>query len=337
MTDSQVDIFTKATKWKELAPLPVGHYGHTAVLLGRVVYVGGGYEGTSIGHNQDSYRLDVYNLTTNQWSPTPIVTPYSWFAMTVLDDKLVIAGGRTKNNEVVKKVLVLNAGQWKDYSEMPTARCYATAVGYHSMLIVVGGGIKVKGKWTRSSTTELLDTINGCWCTCNNLPSPHQLMKAVIMNDKLYLLGGYDEDLKPSPQVFVASLDNLSTHQLNWQSTSNTPWCGSAPVVLYNKFLLTVGGYQQSITSEVNVFNLSTGQWKHLKNIPAARSRVAVVGVADNIIVIGGRTSDYKYVNTVWIGMFEFVWYVWYVGMFVQVFINIVITYTSSYYNSVSH
>ena len=66
--------------------------------------------------------------------------------MTVLDDKLVIAGGRKKNGEVVKKVLVLSAGRWKDYSEMPTARHSATAVGYHSMLIVVGELIKMEAK-----------------------------------------------------------------------------------------------------------------------------------------------------------------------------------------------
>ena len=302
VADSKVDIFRKTVKWKELAPLPVGRNVHTAVLLGGVVYVGGGYEGAS-SNLKNSFRLDVYNLTTNQWSPSPITTPYCWFAMTVLDDKLVTTGGRTKNNEVVKKVLVLNAGQWKDYSEMPTARFSATAVEYHSMLIVVGGGIKVEGKRTRVSTTELLDTTNGCWYTCNNLPSPHQQMKAVIMNDKLYLLGGFDKNGKLSPQVFVASLDTLSTHQLNWQSAQNIPWCISAPVVLYNKFL-TVGGKQQSRTSEVNIFNPSSGQWKHLTNIPAARSGLAVVGVADNIIVIGGIT-DNEYSNTVWIGVFE--------------------------------
>ena len=303
VADSQVDIFRKTVKWKELAPLPVCHTSHTAVLLGGSVYVGGGFEGSSKDY-KDCYKLDVYNLTTNQWSSSPITTPYDSFAMTVLDDKLVTAGGTTKNDEVVKKVLVLNAGQWKDYSEMTTARCHATAVGYHSMLIVIGGGIKVEDKWTRLSTTELLDTTNGCWYTCNNLPSPHQQMKAAIMNDKLYLLGGVDKDGESSPQVFVASLDTLSTHQLNRQSAPNTPWCGSTPVVLYNKFLLTVGGVQQSCTSEVNIFNPSTGKYKHLTNIPAAMGAPAVVGVADNIIVIGGVTSN-EFSNTVWIGVFE--------------------------------
>ena len=92
----------------------------------------------------------------------------------------------------------------------------------------------MEGKWTRLSTTELLDTTNGCWYTCNDLPSPHQQLKATIVNDKLYLVGGDDKDLKQSPLVFTALLDPISTHQLNWQSAPNTPWCYSVPVVLYS-------------------------------------------------------------------------------------------------------
>ena len=227
--------------------------------------------------------------------------------MTVLDDKLVIVGGATENGEVVKKVLFLNAGEWKSYGEVPTARQCATAVGYHSMLIVVGGVIEVKGKWTVLSTTELLDTTNGCWHTCNSLPSPHQQMKAAIMNDKLYLLGGKDEHNRSSPQVFVASLDTLSTHQLNWQSVANLPWCISVPVALHNKFLLTVGGWQnQGNTSEVHILDPSTDQWKHLTNTPKARRGAAVVAVSNKILVIGGVTNNNSaYSNTVWLGVFE--------------------------------
>ena len=64
MFDSQVDIFRKTVKWEELAPLPVGRDVHTAVLLGGNVYVGGGYQGRSLDDDEDSYRLDIYNLTT---------------------------------------------------------------------------------------------------------------------------------------------------------------------------------------------------------------------------------------------------------------------------------
>ena len=226
--------------------------------------------------------------------------------MTVLDDKLVTAGGATKN-ETVKKVLVFDAGEWKDYSEMPTARCDATAVGYRSMLIVVGGGAKVRDEWIRISTTEVLDTTNRCWYTCNNLPSPRQHLKAVTINNKLYLSGGIDKSGKESLQVFVTTLDVLPTYKLlNWQSAPNTPWCASAPVVLCNKFLVTIGGRQRNRTAEVSIFNPSTGQWEHLTNIPAARSGTAVVKVADNIIVIGGTSnSNNEYSDKMWISVFE--------------------------------
>ena len=307
MADLQVDISERIVKWKELAPLPVCRTAHTAVLFGGNVYVGGGYEDS---FKEISYRLDVYNLATNQWSPSPITTPYSFFALTVLDDKLVIAGGETKAYEAVKKVLVLNAGQWRDYSEMKTARTCATAVWYHPMLIVVGGESRVEGIRTRLSTTELLDTTNGCWYTCNNLPSPHMQLKAAIMNKHLYLLGGVDQDNKPSPQVFVASLDTLSAYQLNWQSAPNTLWCFSTPVVLYNKFLLTVGGRQSSDRSSqtcmVYTLDLSTNHWSYVASIPSERSFPAVVSMADKMIVIGGMTNkDRNYSNTVWIGVFE--------------------------------
>ena len=67
-------IFSKTTEWEKLAPLRVGRNAHTAVLLGGNVYVGGGFEG--IDNDQDSYKLYVYNLTTNQWSSSPIIIPY---------------------------------------------------------------------------------------------------------------------------------------------------------------------------------------------------------------------------------------------------------------------
>ena len=113
----------------------MGRSTHSAVTLGEVVYVGGGFEGKSVFEKQSCYRLDVYNLATNQWSCSPITTPYKWYAMTVLDNKLIIAGGVAKNGDVVKKLLALCTGQWKDYCEMPTARHSATAVGYHSSYV----------------------------------------------------------------------------------------------------------------------------------------------------------------------------------------------------------
>ena len=310
--NSQADVFNKAVvvKWKETAHLPVGRSGHTAVLLHGSVYVGGGVKGSCRDDKQNCYWLDIYNVYANQWSASPITTPYCQYALTVLDDKLIIAGGMMKSGEVTNKVVVLDDGKWMDYSAMPTAKVSAAAVGYQSMLIVVGGETIVKGKWKVVATTELLDTTNRCWYICDDLPVPHVQPKTVLSGSTLFLLGGRVQGGYPSSQVFTASLDNLSSHQLKWQSLPDTPWCLSTPVVVYNKFLLTVAGRQPSDktsqTSEVCAFNPSTSSWRQMANIPEPRNYSEVVGVSDNkIFVLGGVTTKLKFSCNTWVGTFE--------------------------------
>ena len=295
--------------WEEVAPLPVGLSAHAAVLLQGSVYVGGGLEGKSITDKKPSYKLHIYNICANQWSTSPIITPHCSFAMTILDDKLIIAGG-DKDDVPTNKVHILDRGVWKYYSAMPTARTDLSAVGYQSMLITVGGQIKINTKWTKLATTELLDTTNGCWYACDDLPVPHSQLKCVVVTGILYLLGGVSQGTKPSLQVFTASLGNLSSHQLKWQSLPDTPWCYSAPVALYNKFLLTVGGREPSDkasqTTEVCAFNPSTGVWRQIMNIPEPRHLPGTVCTTSNqLIVLGGLTRQGQYSTNSWIGICE--------------------------------
>ena len=308
-----VEKLKKAMTWEKVTSVPVCCTAHTAVLLHGNVYVGGGSEECfDAHHNNDyknSYRLEIYNPTTNQWS-SPITTPYSWFAMTVLDGKLLIAGGINKDDKISKTVLVLNAGHWEDYSEMPSAKFQTTAVGYKSMLIIIGGTTEREGELVALSTIELLDTTNGFWYTCNSLPSPFYQLKAAVIDEKLYLLGGFN-DIDSSSQIIFASLDTISNnnYKLNWQSLPNSPWHYSSAAVLHKKFLLTVGGRKSSdITSqtrEVCILNPSTGQWECITNIPEAKSLPAVVGMDDKIVVIGGTDVNRKYSKNVWVGYFK--------------------------------
>ena len=297
--------------WEEATPQPVCCTAQTAVLLHGNVYVGGGsQECFDVKRDyKDCYRLDTYNPITNQWS-TPITTPYSWFAMTVLDNKLLIAGGIEGNKQISKKVLVLNAGHWEDYSIMPSAKCCATAVGYHSKLIIIGGMIQIGNKSIDLSTIWVLDITGKIWYACNNLPSPSSQLKAAIIDEKLYLLGGFS-GIGTSSQVIYASLDNISNndYKFTWFSLPNSPWHFSSAAVLQNNFLLTVGGRKPSVstsqTCKVCVFNPSTDQWKCLANIPEERSLPAVVGMDDKIVVIGGTNANRKYSKKVWIGSFK--------------------------------
>ena len=289
-------------KWEEGAPAPVSRYGHTAVWLNGLVYVGGGDETES----KSSYIINCYDPVNNSWSSS-INTTYRNFAMTTLNNKLVTAGGKDRCFKKTNQVFTLDAGQLKKYTKMITARSWATAAGHQGMLIITGG---VDDNKKILFSTELFDSNNGQWYKCSDLPQPHTWLQLVIVDNILYLLGGFKDD-RYSTAVFTAPLDTLSTHQLKWNTHQDTPCCYSAPVSVNDTHLLIVGGYKptggkDTFTSDIYKLNKVSHSWEVIGHIPSARYIAAAVSTADNrVIVIGGRNDKGEVTNTVWIGSCE--------------------------------
>ena len=281
--------------WEEGAPAPLGCSSHTAVWLNGLVYVGGG----SLSY------INCYDPVNKSWR-SPIDSPYFYFAMTTLNNKLLIAGGQDISNKRTNQILTMDVGQLKNYTKMITARSYATATGHQGMLIITGGQDE---EWKRLSSTELFDSNNGQWYICSDLPQPHSLLQSVIVDNILYLLGGFNSGGSCSPAVFTAPLDTLSRHQLNWKTYQDTPWYLSAPVSVHGTHLLIVGGFKiiggkSTTTSDVYKLNKVSHSWEAIGHIPSARSSAAVVSTADKVIVIGGFDKKQR-TNTVWIGSCE--------------------------------
>ena len=123
-------------KWKEKTSAPVACYGHSAVQLGKVIYVGCGCA-HRIGN--PSFEIHRYNIEEDSWSP-PISIDRSWFAMTSLNGDLLIVGGNIRNYGVTYQVSKMNAdGQLELYTTMNTARSKTTATSHNEMLIIAGG------------------------------------------------------------------------------------------------------------------------------------------------------------------------------------------------------
>ena len=289
-------------KWEEGAAAPVGRADHTAVWLNGLVYVGGGFvTGRKTSYVSDT--INCYNLLNNLWS-SPINIPYCLFAMTTLNNKLLIAGGQDKDYKTTNQILIIEDGQLKNYTKMSIARKYPTAVSHQGMLIITGGKDD-KGKTL--SSTELFDSTNGQWYTCNDLPQPHYRLRSVIVDNILYLLGGFNEDFNASPAVFTAPLDSLSRYQLKWNTHQDTPLCWSTPVSVNGTQLLILGGYKRpTYTSDVHKLDKVGHIWEAIGHIPSPRARLAAVSTDDNkLIVIGGHNDKGEFTNTVWIGSCE--------------------------------
>ena len=104
-------------------PLRMGDYVQSVVVQGKV-YVGGGHIYTDRSNN---HMVMVYDISSGKWAMLP---PYrAWgFAMTVINNQLVLVGGREHDNSSNKlKVLGVwraESNEWTHpYPDMSTA-CY---------------------------------------------------------------------------------------------------------------------------------------------------------------------------------------------------------------------
>ena len=174
------------------------------------------------------------------------------------------------------------------------------------MLIITGGE---DDKGNKISSTELFDSKNEQWYACSDLPQPHSHLKPAIVDNILYLLGGF-RCRNCSLAVFTAPLDTLSRCQLKWSTSQDSPVCRSAPVSINGTHLLIVGGYKIDTnlipTADIYKLNKVTHSWEAIGQIPSARRSLAAVSTADNrVIVIGGVNDKGEDTNTVWIGSCE--------------------------------
>ena len=289
-------------KWEKGARVPVCRHEHTAVWLNGLVYVGGGYDASN-----PSYIINCYNPVKNSWSSS-ITTPYGLFAITALNNKLVTAGGQDKNGSRTNQILTIDGDKLKNCTKMTTVRSSAVAAGHQGMLIITGG---VDNEGKKLSFTELFDSNNGQWYTCNDLPQPEHSLKSAIVDNILYLLGGTNKDGNYSTTIFTAPLDALSTHQLKWNIHQDFPWGLSTPVSVNGRHLLIAGGYKYTrgrytYASDILKPNKASHSWEAIGHIPSPRISLAAVSTAGNrIIVIGGKNDKEYVTDTVWIGLCE--------------------------------
>jgi len=291
--------------WEEEDPVPVGRGASIAVLLNEKVYFGGGL----VDDKKYSFTISIYDISTKKWEPNFIKTSQTLFGMTVLDNKLLLAGGITDNRDIpitnaTDQVKVLVEGEWEHFATMLIPKASLTAVGYKTMLIIVGGQ---NNHCIPLSDVELLDSITGQWHICNRLPEPQYQLFATVVNDNLYLMGGNSANKLPSKVVFSAILKTLASHQLEWGYLPCASYFGSTPIGLYDKFLLAIGGKHISYQSpDVFILNTDTSAWEILTTIPAPRSRLGAVNIDNHSLLIMGGGLHGKVTNNVWTGIYNY-------------------------------
>ncbi len=167
---------------------------------------------------------------------------------------------------------------------MPRNRAACTkAVVYDNKIYVVGG---VTDKQIPVPEVDCFDIGSNKWSEIEPLPKGVVGPYVELVDNKLFVIGGTDK--KGCNQSVVYDFDKGVWQPLPQKPTS----CYSCGGYLYERRLYVVGGRGgkegKTPVQAVEVFDLDTQEWEVLSPMASVRVFYNIIGVKDEIFVVGG-------------------------------------------------
>ena len=261
--------------------------------------------GSAVSHDKMAYfnprgSTAVYQFEEDQWTALP-ECPHYWSALTVVNKQLTTVGGRHGRwgGDPTNSLASLT-GEGKDrkwvehFPRMPTSRYLLAAVCRGTSLIAAGG----LGGGRALRTVEVMDTESLQWTLVNPLPHPMWEASIAVSQEKVYLLGGRDQN---GPTLSVFTCSTLQTQPLDAQlekpANQLTPWHQVADAAHYlstavcvGEVLLAIGGQSaaREKTSAIAAYNPTSDSWEDMGHMTTPRSFPLVALLPSNELIVAG-------------------------------------------------
>ena len=179
---------------------------------------------------------------------------------------------------------------WGEASELPGRRL-EPAVAAAGARLVVAGGFSTSAREGLEITREVvaLDTLAGTWIQLPDLPVAWTHAALAASAGTLYLLGGL-EGAAFTPRGEAFALDPGADA---WRDLPPLPpglERGAAAVVTSPPHVYLIGGAAAGTAALASVldYNLATGEWTQLPDLPSPRSHAAAMRRADGTLIVAG-------------------------------------------------
>lgn len=173
-----------ARRWSEAAPLPAPRGGHAAVVRDGIIHVfGGGNDRTTLADH------DSYDPATDTWTRrAPLPRSLGSPAGLVVDGRVWSIGGRSGPSDFGDVYVYDPAGDAWSAGPAVEPRGTAGAVLYRGDILLFGGESQARG--ATLGDVLRLDLQARRWELITALPSPRNYARAVLLRDRVYVVGG---------------------------------------------------------------------------------------------------------------------------------------------------
>jgi uncharacterized repeat protein (TIGR01451 family) len=267
-------------------PIPDSYFGGDAI-SGKIYVVG--------GLSNDYAAIDrvfSYDPASDTWQ-TLASLPSSRCCMGVIAEggKLYVAGGApwwdgTVYGELYAYTPATNT--WEQLADMPEGRWSAGMAAWQGKLYVVAGQ---DARGVRTDTVYEYSIDTNTWTMLTRLPEARWAPGAAVVNGVLYVLGGSTPADQASKVVWGYDLTLKS-----WNTRASLPmakWDLEAATKGYDGKLYVVGGYNNNMLADGEVYDPLVDTWQDLPDLPTGRTALVAAVLNGELHAIGGHSFAY--------------------------------------------
>lgn len=201
--------------WIRLTSMPEVR-GNLAVaeVSGKIYAIGGGQSGAT----KTNYE---YTLETNTWQTLDSMpTARQHIDCGVVDNKIYVIGGINSFKNITKKNEMYDpeTNSWSEKAPIPTLRNNPAIVTKDDLIYVIGGAGSERSIWETIATVECYNPKTDEWTTKSDLPIPLFAPGAVVVENKIVVLGGQNQKGKSLSTVFIYDIESDT-----WEKTTPLP------------------------------------------------------------------------------------------------------------------
>lgn len=294
-TTFSFDQLQKGT-WSEVEAAdgtsPVERHEAAFVGLGDAFYLLGG---------RGMKPTSIYNTKTKQWTQGAVPPlEIHHFQPVVYKGEIYVVGAMTgpyPGETPVPDIYIYNPekDQWRKGPGIPENRRRGGAgAALYKDKIYLSCGIKDGHRGDHKTWLDVFDLKKGQWEVLPDAPRPRDHFHSVIVEDKLYNLGGRTTIAADNPfKNTMTEVDVFDLKTKKWKTLPEglpTPRAGNFTLVLGDE-ILVLGGesfFQEPAHSEVEVLNVATHSWHQLPSLPQGRHGTGAVFFDGKIYTASG-------------------------------------------------
>jgi N-acetylneuraminic acid mutarotase len=247
--------YSQKIVWKSVASLPVGSGGEAIVLNNKIYFISANSTTTgfyrydpsintwenltnlpewranlalaeidgkiyAIGGDEFGNTNYEYTPETDTWKAlAPMPTKRQHIDCGIVDNKIYVIGGLTSWTTITKKneVYDTKTDTWSEKASIPSLRNNPAIVTMDSLIYVIGGAGSTTDVWKYISTIECYNIKTDQWMSKSNIPFALFKPGALVVNKKIFVLGGQKTNGASSSVLWYDEEKN------KWNTTTSLP------------------------------------------------------------------------------------------------------------------